>query len=136
MPVAVAPDLQQNILVTIYLLFSHNYIAFAYFIGVIIGIVLSLYRPSRFATFVLLGFAILLFSFEYDKHIISAFREQTVKSLITIQPHYKLQKIIELVITELLPVLFYVLGWLFIYLAIIYGAVKINNKNSGKKRNG
>lgn len=126
----ISPDLQQNILVTIYLLFTHNYIAFAYFTGVLIGIALSLYRPSRFSTMILLGFAILLFSFEYDKHIISAFREQTVKSLITLQPHYKLQKLIDLVITELLPVLLYVLGWLFIYLAIFYGAVRMKKKDS------
>ncbi|MCL4339220.1 hypothetical protein M1271_06040 [Patescibacteria group bacterium] len=126
-----SPDLQQNVLVTIYLLFSHNYIVFAYFIGLLIGIGLALYRPSRFATLILLGFAILMFSFEYDKHIIDAFRQQTMNSLITLQPHYKLQHLINLVISELLPVFFYVLGWLLLYAAIIYSALK--NKEKGKK---
>ncbi len=126
-----SPDLQQNVLVTIYLLFSHNYIVFAYFIGLLIGIGLAFYRPSRFATLVLLGFAVLMFSFEYDKHIIDAFRQQTINSLITLQPHYKLQHIINLVISELLPVFFYVLGWLLLYGAIIYSALK--NKDKGKK---
>ncbi len=42
-----APDLQQNIIVTLYLLFTHNYIAIAYFAGLLISIGLSLYRPSR-----------------------------------------------------------------------------------------
>ena len=125
------PDLQQNILVTIYLLFSHNYIVFAYFIGLIIGIGLALWRPSRFATLVLLGFAVLMFSFEYDKHIIDAFRQQTINSLITIQPHYKLQHIIDLFISELLPVFFYVLGWVLLYTAIVYSALK--NRDKRKK---
>lgn len=124
----IAPDLQQNIIITLYLLFSHNYEAIAYFTGLVISIGLALYRPSRFTTFALLGFAILLFSFEYDKHIIVGFREQTVRSLITLQPHYKLQKLLNLVISELLPVLFYVTGWFFIYLAVIYGAKKIGKK--------
>lgn len=120
----ITPDLQQNILITIYLLFSHNYEAFAYFIGLILGIILAIYKPSRFSTFVLLGFAILLFSFEYDKHIINSFREQTMKSLITVTPHYKVSHIINLVITELLPILFYVLGWIFIFAAIINGSLR------------
>lgn len=128
MNTTVTPDLTQNIIVTIYLLFTHNYIAIAYFVGLVISIALSLYRPSRFTTFAFLGFAILLFSYEYDKHIISGFREQTIKSFITMQPHYKLQKILELIISDFLPVLFYITGWLFIYLAIFYGARKIGKK--------
>lgn len=124
----ITPDLQQNILVTIYLLFSHNYIAFAYFIGLIISVALAIYRPSRFTTFAFLGFAILLFSFEYDKHIIEGFRQQTLNSLITATPHFKVQKLIDIVITHLLPVLFYVTGWLFLYLAIFYAARKMGKK--------
>ena len=87
----ITPDLKQNILVTLYLLFSHNYIALAYFAGLLLSIGLSLYRPSRFTSVCLLGFGILLFSYEYDKHLIEAFREQTLRSLITIQPHYRFQ---------------------------------------------
>lgn len=125
---AITLDLQQNILVTIYLLFSHNYIAFAYFAGLVISIILAIYRPSRFTTFAFLGFAILLFSFEYDKHIIEGFRQQTLNSLITVTPHFKVQKLIDLVITHLLPVIFYVAGWFFIYLAIFYAARKMGKK--------
>lgn len=124
----IAPDLQQNIIVTLYLLFSHNYIAFAYFAGLVISIILAIYRPSRFTTFSFLGFAILLFSYEYDKHIIAGLREQTIKSLITITPHFKLQRMLDLVFSDLFPVLFYVTGWAFIFLAIIYAARKMHHK--------
>lgn len=132
----ITPDLQQNILVTLYLLFSHNYIVFAYFLGLIISIILAIYRPSRFTTFILLGFAILLFSFEYDKHIILPLRDQTINSLITLTPHYKVQKIVDLLISVVLPVLFYTIGWLFIFLAIINASLddRKRNKSRNEKR--
>ena len=126
---AVSPDLRQNIIMTLYLLFSHNYIAFAYLGGLVLSIALSIYKPSRFTTFCFIGFATLLFSFEYDKHLIAGFREQTIKSLITIQPHFRLQRILNLVISDVFPVLFYSLGWFFIFLAIVYGAKKLGDKN-------
>lgn len=118
-PPAVTPDLQQNIVTTVYLLFAHNYIAFAYFTGVLTGIYLSFFRPSRYSTMILLGFAVLLFSYEYDKHIIDALRTQTINSFITTTPHYKVSRIIDLFISEILPILFYVAGWFLLFAAII-----------------
>ena len=126
----IAPDLRQNIIVTIYLLFTHNYIAFAYFGGMLIGILLSVYRPSRFATFIFLGFGLLLFSYEYDKHIIVGLREQTIKSLITITPHFKLQRIVNLLISEVLPVIFYILGWGMILGSVVYAGMKLGERKS------
>ena len=126
--ISMSADLQQNIFVTVYLLFTHNYIAFAYLAGLLIGIGLSIWRPSRFSTFILLGFAILLFSFEYDKHIISGLRDQTLQSLITVKQHYKVQRNVTLTITEILPVFFYVLGWALVFSAIIYAALKMHKK--------
>ncbi len=127
---SITPDLRQNIIVTLYLLFSHNYIAIAYLIGLVISIVLSIYKPSRFTTFCFLGFAILLFSFEYDKHIISGLREQTLRSLITTTPHFRLQRLIDLTISEIFPILFYIIGWAFLFLAIIYAAKKLGRKDT------
>ena len=126
----VSPDLRQNIIVTLYLLFSHNYIAIAYFSGMILGIILSIYRPSRYAVFVFLGFAILLFSYEYDKHIIVGLREQTLRSLITITPHYRLQRFVNLALSDLMPVVLYVIGWGLILGAIVYAGRKMGKKKS------
>lgn len=123
-----APDLRQNFAVTLYLVFSHNYIALVYLIGVILSAFLSLTKPSRFTTLMLLGFIVLLFSFEYDKHIIEGFREQTLNSLITITPHFRLQRIINVMIVEILPVLFYVTGWALIFVGIIYAALKLEKR--------
>jgi hypothetical protein len=131
----VTPELQQNILVTLYLLFEHNYEAMAYFLGMCLGGFLAFFRPSRFATLVLFGFGILLFSYEYDKHIVEALREQTVKSLITVTPHFRLERYVSLTITTILPVLLFVLGWACILVAVTYAAMhlgKERKKSTGK----
>jgi hypothetical protein len=115
----ITPDLSANIITTLYLLFSHNYIVFAYLTGLIISVFLSLYRPSRYATLLLLGFALLTFSYEYDKHIVDGLRDQTLTSLITAKPHYTVQRWINIAIGEILPVFFYTFGWFLIFLALI-----------------
>ena len=129
METSLSPDLQQNLIITAYLLFSHNYIAFIYLIGFLISTLLSIIKPSRFAILNLLGFLILLFSYEYDKHIIVGLREQTLNSLITETPHYKLEKVVNLIISQGLPIFFYILGWFLIFIAIVYAAFKLTKKN-------
>ena len=121
-----APDLRQNIIVTLYLLFTHNELAIAYFSGVLLAVWLSISRPSRFATFLLIGFALLLFQYEYDKHIITGLRDQTMTSLITEQPHLRVQRLINLVLSDLLPIGLFTAGWGCIYVAIISAARKMH----------
>jgi hypothetical protein len=126
----ITPDLQQNIFVTLYLLFTHNYLAIAYFAGLGIGIFLAIYRPSRYSTFILLSFAILLFSYEYDKHIIEALRQQTMNSLITLNPHYKVQHVVNLLITEILPIFFYISGWFLLFVSVVWGGLHMTNQGN------
>lgn len=124
----VPSDLKQNIIVTVYLMFTHNYLAIAYFAGFIIGIILSIYKPSRFSTLIFLSFLILLFGYEYDKHIIDSLRQQTLQSLITVTPHFRLQRVVNLFISEILPIFFYVLGWGLLFVAISSAAIKLKGK--------
>lgn len=120
----ITPELYSNLIQTIHLMFTHNYIVFAYMLGLLISIVLSISKPSRYATFLLLGFALLTFSFEYDKHIVDGLREQTIKSLITSEPHYTAANWINLIIGNILPIFFYLTGWVFVYAAIILKSKK------------
>jgi hypothetical protein len=119
----VTPDLSSNIIHTIYLTFAHNDVLFAYLVGLVIAVVMALKRPSRFATLLILGFAVLAFSFEYDKHIIVGLRDQTIGSLITEKPHFKVQKFTDELISEIMPIVFYIGGW-----AIIFTALIVKNK--------
>jgi len=113
-------------------MFIHNYILLAYVLGLLASIIVAIKKPSRFALFLILGFALLAFSFEYDKHIVDGLRQQTIQSLITVKPHYRAQKYINLVISEVLPVFFYISGWLMIYIAIFIGGWKKTAKQATK----
>ncbi len=97
------PQLQQNLFITLYLIILHNFFALVYFSGLIVSTIYSLFRPSRKATLFMIGFALLLFSFEYSKHIVDGFKEQTVNSLITETPRYRLERLITVTISKLLP---------------------------------
>jgi hypothetical protein len=124
----VTPDIQQSIIHTIYALFIHNYIVFAYFSGFLLSVFVSIKKPSRFSTLLLLGFAVLTFSFEYDKHIIDGFRQQTLQSLSTVEPHLRFQRGISVLITDVLPVAFYLLGWGLIFIAFVAEGLKKTEK--------
>jgi hypothetical protein len=104
-------ELIQNSYYTIYFLLLHNFFAIIYFSGLILSTALSLYKPSRMATFLMIGFACLLFAFEYDKHIVEGLKEQTINSLITETPRYKLAQAISVMISKILPLLLKFLGW-------------------------
>lgn len=115
----VSTDLSFNIIQTLYSLFIHNYIVFMYFIGLIISIILNYKHPSRHGLLLIIGFSLLAFSYEYDKHIVNSLREQTLNSLITIKAHYTLEKWINIALGVLLPILLYISGWFFVFLSII-----------------
>lgn len=108
------PDLKQNIFYMIYFIVKHNLFAIIYGIGIIFSIILAIIKPSRKAIFMLLGFIILLFAFEYNKHIAESLHKQTIESLITLKRYYKLEWIIQVVLTRILPLLLPVIGWSFV----------------------
>ncbi len=113
----ITPDLKQNIFYTVYFTVSHNFAAFIYLAGIIVSLIFALIKPTRKSIFFLLGFIILLFSFEYNKHILEGLREQTLNALITIQEHNKVRRIINVITLKALPVLLPITGWGLIGLA-------------------
>src|SRR6185369_9508417 len=96
-------DLQQNISVTMELTFLHNYLAILYFVGLCLSTMWSIWKPSRAASLAVVGFGFLLFSFEYQKHILEPLKDQTVNSLITMQEHTKVRRVLDLSLVKLIP---------------------------------
>lgn len=125
------PDLQQNLFITLYLVILHNFFALIYIAGLIVSTAYSLYRPSRKATLFMIGFALLLFSFEYSKHIVEGLKEQTVNSLITETPRYHLERLITVTISKLLPLFLNIGGGLSLIIASysVFKDIKSNIKN-------
>lgn len=124
-----SPDLSQGIIRTLYLTFAHNELVIAYVGGLVISAIMAFKRPSRFYLLLLIGFAILAFNFEYDKHIIDVLREQTLTSIVA-DPgkHFRAQRFINLIITELTPVALYLAGWGFVFVAIISQGIRARDK--------
>jgi hypothetical protein len=108
------PDLKQNIILTIYLTIADNFSAVLYAIGIVVSALLAIRKPSRYSIFFLLGFILLLFGFEYNKHILEGLREQTMNALITTKEHYTVRRIVNIVLVKAAPLLFPFFGWLFI----------------------
>lgn len=115
-------DLIQSLINTSYSLFSHNYVVLVYLFGSFLSAVLCLIKPNRFHLLLLLGFLILSFTYEYDKHLIEPLRRQTLESLlgsVESQVHPKVNRLVGLVVSELIPIFSYVLGWGLIFVGIV-----------------
>lgn len=109
-----APDTQQNLIYTIYFIILHNSLPILYSIGIIVSLLLAFFKPTRSAILMMLGFIILLFAFEYSKHIIEPLKEQTKNSLITVRQSYRIERTIHIVIARLIPLGLPILGWLMV----------------------
>jgi hypothetical protein len=105
-----APDTQQNIIVTLVLLVIHNYIALGYAAGLAVSTIFGLVKPSRSRILLMVGFATLLLSFEYSKHIQVSLLEQTKQSLITERYSSRLERVIALTINRATPLGLQIIG--------------------------
>lgn len=121
---ALTPELKQNIFYTVYFTVTHNVPVFVYGAGILVSSVLAILKPKRSYVLFLLGFIILLFAFEYQKHILDGLKEQTINALITIQEHNLVRRIVNIVLIKLLPIGMPIVGWSF----IIMGAYLLRKK--------
>lgn len=110
----ITPDLKQNIAYMIYFTVTHNLLVFIYGSGILFAVIHSVVKPSRGSVLILLGFIILLFGFEYNKHILEGLREQTINALITIQEHNKVRRIVNIITLKAIPLLTPLLGWVLV----------------------
>jgi len=107
----ITPDLKQNIFYTLFFTITHNLPVFIYGAGIIVFALLAMIKPKRSFVLFLLGFIVLLFAFEYQKHILDGLKEQTINALITIQEHNKVRRVINIVLVKALPILMPLAGW-------------------------
>lgn len=116
-------ELVSNLIHTVYLTLDHNSIVIPYITGFVVCVILSLWKPSRYTLLSLLGFLTLTIGFEYDKHFVGPLVRQTLNSVVGEPGNYvRTTNIITILLGEVLPVIFFVLGWMFIFVAILVGA--------------
>jgi hypothetical protein len=107
----ITPDLKQNILYMLYFIVLHNWQVIVYGMGIAIATAAALWRPRRSFVVWMIGFSLLLFAFEYDKHIQESLKDQTMQSLITVQEHAKVRRAVSVSIDKLIPYGLPLLGW-------------------------
>jgi len=122
-------ELISNLIHTAYLTFDHNSVVIAYVTGFVICVILSLWKPSRYTLLTLLGFLTLAVGFEYDKHLVGPLVRQTLESVVEEPGNYvRTTKLINVFLGEVVPVVFFVFGWLFIFAATIVGARRYKSR--------
>ncbi|MFA9289148.1 MAG: hypothetical protein ACEQSA_04690 [Weeksellaceae bacterium] len=126
-----APDTQQNILYTGYFILLHNAEAILYALGILCATIFAFAKPSRTRLLLMWGFIILLFAFEYNKHILPPLQEQTVNSLVTVRESARIERVIHIVLARLIPLGLPLLGWILVVIGVFGGKFKSRTKEKG-----
>lgn len=124
----ISADLKQNVFYMLLFLISHNAFAIFCVAGIIVGIILSIYKPSRTHVVLLLGFIVLLFAFEYIKHIVGPLREQTINSLVTDKPHNTVTRIVNFSLLKALPFFLPLLGLAMVGSSVLHLVARKSKK--------
>ncbi len=125
MQLLIAPDTQQNIVYTFYFILLHNFEPLLYSIGILAITLWMFYKPSRAKFLVLLGLIVLLFAFEYKKHILEGLVEQTTNSLITERQSWRLERYINIILAKLVPLVLPLFGWGLIIAGVVTRYLKL-----------
>lgn len=108
-----------NLINTAFSFYSHNW-EFVYFGGFGLLCFLRLVlKPSRYYALLLLGFIVLLFEFEYSKHLIGHVREN-VTDLILVNPAKRSFGLADSFFSKLLPILMQAFGWLCVAVSVFF----------------
>ncbi|KKQ38083.1 MAG: hypothetical protein US54_C0018G0006 [Candidatus Roizmanbacteria bacterium GW2011_GWA2_37_7] len=121
----IAPDTQQNLFYTIYFLVTHNALVILYSSAIFFVTAHALWRPRRGKILLLWGFIILLFAFEYDKHILEPLQKQTIESLITQRESVRIEYYITKFLTRVVPFGLPVFGWMLVAIGIFFDRISV-----------
>jgi hypothetical protein len=119
----IAPDTQQNLLYAVYFTITHNLEAVIYFGFMCLALLVALIKPTRAMILIMLGFGLLLFGFQYNKHILIPLKQQTESALITERQSHRTQRAIDLTLARVLPLAFPLSGWSAIVFGFLIGVL-------------
>jgi len=118
-------DLSGNLMSGLYSLIAHNSEVIVYVSGSLLSVIALFIKPTRLALLYLLGFGLLAFNFEYDKHLMLPLRAQTIATVAgSPDTHLYTQRLVNLFLTDLVPVMLFLLGWGILFVAITLSLTK------------
>lgn len=116
---ATQPSLISNLIETIYLLISHNYEVLAYFGAFVAALLYAIKKPTRAHILLVIGLALLVFNFQFEKHISEGLRAQTEQSLTQGASFQKVRTFTKLLFEFIIPVGSYFMGWGLLIISFI-----------------
>ena len=111
--------LGQGIFQLIYFTYLHNQLVIGMLAAALVSLWLLIKKPTRQLVFFFLGFLILIFHFEYQKHIVQDLADQTISTLFLEEGHYRFRWLTKVAIYHGLPLLMWLAGWGSIILGLI-----------------
>ena len=121
----ISQELQQGLFNIAYFTWLHNSQAIAYFVGIVITLALQFKKPNHKNLLFFVGFLVLLLNFEYQKHFIDPFLEQTVQAVLEQgATATRFQRIANFFFQKFVPLISYLVGWGSIFIAMIFGSKK------------
>jgi len=109
-----------NFFTTLYSFYSHN--APLIFYGLIITILFIklLIKPTRFTSLLLLGFGILLFNFEYDKHLFAQIKSHWLDLVFPEGTRFTKYNFARVFLEKMLPIVLDIAGWGIIVFTFLF----------------
>ncbi len=123
--------LKQGVFQLFYFTYLHNELAIGLAIVCLISLLLLIKKPQRQLVFFFLGFLILLFHFEYQKHIVQDLADQTVATLFLEEGYYRGRWLVKVMIYHFIPLILWLTGWGSLTIALL----GFNHSSSKKKEN-
>lgn len=111
--------MKQGLFQLVYFTFLHNELAIGLAVVALISLIILIKKPSRQYVFFFIGFLILLFHFEYNKHIVQDLADQTVSTVFLEEGNYRARWATNGLIYHFIPTLLWLAGWGSIALALI-----------------
>ncbi|MDC0449066.1 hypothetical protein OAL67_00460 [bacterium] len=102
---------------TIQSFLNHNFILVLFGSGAVFFLLLTILKPSRFNTFMFVGFLALAFKFEYDKHLFLKIKTDMIDLIFPPGQRFKKYKAIMFLLDHMVPALLGVFGWGLLVLA-------------------
>lgn len=110
--------LLSNLISTFFSFYAHNGPVIFYGLGIVFAFLFLIARPKRRYVAALLGFLLLLFSFEYQKHFTAHFNSHLVMQLTDPKLQAEEYGLLSRFFNQLLPIGLDIGGWFLLFLAL------------------
>ena len=113
--------LLDNLITTGFSFYAHNGPVVFYGLGLALSLLFLILQPKRRFVLSLLAFAVLLFSFEYQKHFTAHFYSHIVLQLANPEAQFREYSLLARFFNQLFPMGLDFLGWGLLFLSLFIG---------------